>query len=179
MDLTKTKYSFLIQRYKNKIYSYSLYMLKNRMDADDVTQEVFIRIWQHIDKFNVLSAKSWIMRTTHNLCIDFLRRRAVMLKKGAEITEWMEEEIADTCISGNPFVKTEAADMELRIKNAIGSLPQNLKSVFVLHEIDGLKYKEISKVLDMPQNSVKVYLMRARIKLQDELKSYAVKGTVK
>jgi len=151
-------------------------MLRNRMDADDVAQEVLIRIWQHIDKFNMLTAQSWIMRTTHNLCIDFIRRRSVLLKKGAEITEMMEEEIADHSNTGNPFERTEKADMNLKIKEAISSLPQSLKSVFVLYEIDGLKYKEISRVLDMPENSVKVYLMRARMKLQEELKSYVVEG---
>lgn len=176
MDLTKTKYNFLIQRYKIRIYNYALYMLKNRMDADDVTQEALIRIWQHIDKFNLLSAQSWIMRTTYNLCLDYIRRRSALLKKGAEITEWMEEEITDTDSSVNPSSKTEADDMEMKIKEAIKKLPQNLKSVFVLYEVDGLKYKEISKVLDMPENSVKVYLLRARVKLQQELKRYEFEG---
>ena len=151
-------------------------MLRNRMDADDVTQEVLIRIWQYIDRFNILSAQSWIMRTTHNLCIDFIRRRSALIKKEAEITEMHEEEIADFSIGGNPFTAAESSNLDLIIKSAIGRLPQSLKSVFILHEIDGLKYKEIGKVLDMPVNSVKVYLMRARIRLQDELKSYELKG---
>lgn len=142
------------------------------MDADDVTQEVFIRIWQQEDKFNLVSAKSWIMRTTHNLCIDFLRRRAVLLKKGNEITESMEEEIEDRSGFGNPVQQAENSNLDLIIKRAIKNLPGSIKSVFVLYEIEGLKYKEISKVLDMPVNSVKVYLLRARIKLQEELKKY-------
>ncbi len=56
-------------------------MLKNRMDADDITQEVLIKIWKNINQFNILAAKTWIMKTTHNLCIDYLRRRKSELSK--------------------------------------------------------------------------------------------------
>ena len=59
-----------------------------------------------------------------------------------------------------------------KVKEIIQLLPENLKSVFVLYEIEGLKYKEISKTLDMPINTVKVYLLRARKKLQEELRNY-------
>jgi len=59
-----------------------------------------------------------------------------------------------------------------QISLKIKKLPDNLKSVFVLYEIQGFKYREISKTLDIPINSVKVYLMRARKKLQEEFKSY-------
>ena len=47
-------------------------MLRNKLDADDVTQEVFIRIWNNFEKFDANAAKSWIMKTTHNLCLDYL-----------------------------------------------------------------------------------------------------------
>jgi RNA polymerase sigma-70 factor (ECF subfamily) len=176
MELLKSKYSFLISRYKNKIYGYAMYMLRDSMDADDVTQEAMIRIWQNIDKFNLLSAKSWIMRTTHNLCLDFLRRKAAYVKRGGSVTELMEEEIADHSGLNNPGVKTETAEIGQTLKTAIEKLPVSLKSVFLMYEIDGLKYREIGAALDMPVNSVKVYLLRTRVKLQDELKKLAEKG---
>ena len=62
--------------------------------------------------------------------------------------------------------------MNTKIKEHIEELPEQLKSVFVLYEMQGLKYKEISNVLDIPINSVKVYLLRARKKLQEGLKKY-------
>ncbi|MBI3123532.1 MAG: RNA polymerase sigma factor [Ignavibacteriales bacterium] len=169
---TEQKYRFFIQQYKNKIYSYSLYMLKNRMDADDVTQEAFIRIWKNIDKVNALAAKTWIMKTTHNLCIDFLRKRATAFNRESEINEEFEESFAATESTHNPYLTTHFKMMASKVKEAIQRLPENLRSVFVLYEINGLKYKEIAKTLEMPENSVKVYLMRARKKLQEELKDY-------
>jgi len=166
------RYRFLIRQYKNKIYTYSLYMLKNRMDADDVTQEVMIRIWQNIDKFNILASKTWIIKTTNNLCIDFLRRRSVAVKREFEIDEFFEDTYSKNHDSENPYLITHFKMMASKVKEAIQRLPENLRSVFVLYEIEEMKYKEIGKALDLPINSVKVYLLRARKKLQEELKGY-------
>ena len=156
------RYRFLIQQYKNKIYTYSLYMLKNRMDADDVTQEVMIRIWQNIDKFNIMAAKTWIIKTTNNLCIDYLRRRTVAVNRESEIDEFFEDTYSSNTNNDNPYLTTHFRMMASKVKEAIQRLPENLRSIFVLYEIEGLKYKEISKALDLPLNSVKVYLLRAR-----------------
>lgn len=142
------------------------------MDADDATQEVFIRIWQNIDKFNLLAAKSWIMRVTHNLCLDYLRKRKTELNRSYFIDEEMEETVTDEIEINNPAIKTHIMMLSSKVKDAIKELPENLRSVFVMYELQGLKYKEISKTLDLPLNTVKVNLLRARKKLQKELKHY-------
>jgi RNA polymerase sigma-70 factor (ECF subfamily) len=147
-------------------------MLKNKMDADDVTQEVMIRIWENIDKFNFLAAKTWIMKTTNNLCIDYLRRRTVEFKREFEINEEFEETFSSNEVADNPYLTTHMTMMVSKVKEAIEKLPENLKSIFVLFEINGMKYREISVILDLPVNTVKVYLLRARKKLQVELKEY-------
>ncbi len=166
--LTNTKYNFLVQQYRNRVYTYSFYMLKNRMDADDVTQEVLIRIWKNMNKFKLLSAKSWIMKTTHNLCIDFLRKRKKELEKNPLSTDDILDYTTNKQ-SENPVVITESKMIDTKVKEAIKRLPEKIRSTFVLYEIEGMKYKEISKVLDIPINSVKVYIMRARKNLQNEL----------
>lgn len=172
MKLTETKYHFLIQQYRNNVYSYALFMMKNRMDAEDISQEVFIRIWQNVGKFNILSAKTWIMKTTHNLCIDYLRKRKSSYSREYPIDEEFSDSIADSVEVNNPLIRTHVKMMTDKIKTAIQNLPDKLKGVFVLYEIQGMKYREISKSLDMPLNTVKVNLLRARKKLQEELKHY-------
>ncbi len=142
------------------------------MDADDVTQEVMIRIWQNIDRFNMLAAKTWIMKTTNNLCIDYLRKRALSVGREFEIDEVFEDTYSMNTNEDNPYLTTHFNMMASKVKEAIEKLPENLRSVFVLYEIQGFKYKEISKMLSIPLNSVKVYLLRARKKLQEELKKY-------
>ncbi len=166
--LTDTKYNFLVQQYKNRIYNYSVFMLKNKMDAEDITQEVMIRIWKNLGKFNILSAKTWIMRTTHNLCIDYLRRRKSELNKNPYSIDDVSETVENN-EGENPVLQMESKITDEKIKRAIKYLPENLKSVFVLYELQGMKYKEISKSLEMPINTVKVYLMRARKQLQKNL----------
>ncbi|MGA9292903.1 MAG: RNA polymerase sigma factor, partial [Ignavibacteriaceae bacterium] len=65
------------------------------------------------------------------------------------------------------------------LKEAVENLPENLKSIFIMYQMQGMKYKEISMVLDIPINSVKVYLMRARKKLQKDLKEFKNEVPVK
>lgn len=172
MILKNPRYQFLVQQYKNNIYTYAMYMLKNKMDADDVTQEVLIRIWKNLDRFNILAAKTWIMKTTYNLCIDYLRKRSVAVNREYYIDEDLAETVRTMKSEDNPFLITHLNMMASTVKKAIMELPENLRSVFILYEIEGMKYKEISKALDLPLNSVKVYLLRARKKLQEELKNY-------
>jgi len=171
MNLKSIKYNYLFEQYKNDIYNYSLFMLGNRFDAEDTVQDVLIKTWENINRFNILSAKAWMIKTTHNRCLDLLRKRKRNLNNETPIDENLEEN----------FISTNEDDLNTMVNNRIiyeqislkiKKLPDNLKSVFVLYEIQGFKYREISKTLDIPINSVKVYLMRARKKLQEEFKSY-------
>lgn len=168
MIAKEKKYNLLIKQHKNMIYSYALYMLKDPMDADDAAQDVLIKIWEKIDTFNILSAKAWIMRTTHNLCIDYIRKRRPMY----QIDEEFGESYSAPENKSDPHFITQIKMATNRIKEAIKELPEHLRSVFVLYEIEGFKYKEISKTLDVPINTVKVQLLRARKQLQESLKNY-------
>jgi RNA polymerase sigma-70 factor, ECF subfamily len=165
------KYNYLINQYKNRIYSYAFYMMRNRMDADDVTQEVFIRIWKNMGVFNLSSARSWIMKTTHNLCLDYLRSRKAAVERSHFVDEENEEIIKDE-FTYAPDDSAHYSFIEEDITEAVKRLPEKLRSVFVMYEIQGIKYSDISDILEIPINSVKVYLLRARKKLQMELIKY-------
>ena len=171
--LQSSKFDYLIEQHKNKIFNYSLYMMHNRMDAEDITQEVMIRIWQNINKFNFLAARAWIMRTTHNLCIDYLRRNKNQYQKEISIDDNLSERIEDKRNAVMPDEVLNQSLLDINIKRAVENLQERLKSPFVLYEVQGFKYKEISKILDMPLNTVKVNLLRARKQLQKDLKIYA------
>ena len=176
--LKNTRYNFLIQQHKNSIYSYAFYMLRNRMDADDVTQEVLIKIWKNINGFKLTSAKTWIMRTTHNLCIDYLRKRKTNIDRIYSIDDDSFNNLADNGSENDVQKSTHHKIMTDKVKEKIRMLPEELRSIFILYEMDGMKYREISKALDMPMNTVKVYLMRARKKLQKELKNYELQEVI-
>ena len=171
--LQSSKFDFLIKQHKEKIFNYSLYMVHNRMDAEDITQEVMIKIWKNINNFNFYAARAWIMRTTHNLCIDNLRQKGKQMKREISIDENLSERIEDHNYTGSPERVLNGSMIDERIKAAIEILPEIHKSPFVLYEIQGFKYKEISKILDIPLNSVKVNILKARKQLQKELQFYA------
>ncbi len=171
--LQSSKFDYLIENNKNKIFNYSLYMLRNHMDAEDITQEVMIRIWQNINKFNFLAARAWIMRTTHNLCIDYLRRNKKQYQKELSIDDNLSGRIEDKRKAVMPDEVLTQKLLDENLKHTIENLPERLKSPFVLYELQGFKYKEISKILDVPLNTVKVNILRARKQLQKDLKIYA------
>jgi len=148
-------------------------MMHNEMDAEDIAQEVMIRTWQNIDKFNFYAANAWMMRTTHNLCIDYLRRNKLQFQREISIDDNLSEKIEDKQYGTMPEKKLSQNILNEKIKHAVENLPERLKSPFVLYELQGFKYKEISKILDSPLNSVKVNILRARKQLQKDLKVYA------
>jgi len=145
-------------------------MLKNKPDAEDVTQEVLIRIWKNLGNFKISSGKAWIIKTTHNICIDYLRKRSIMNNKEMSFDSMNDDNnFANQSVGSIVYNFPDVLAAE-SIKKAIRKLPEKLRSVFVLYEIEGLKYKEISQALNVPINSVKVYLLRARKELQKQLK---------
>jgi RNA polymerase sigma-70 factor (ECF subfamily) len=171
--MSSAKFDYLIKQHKNKIFNYTIYMMRNQMDAEDITQEVLIRTWENINKFNFYAAKGWMMRTTHNLCVDYLRRNKKKNYKEVQIDEEYHEEITDPGLECNPEKLADKIITDTEIKEAIERLPERFKSPFVLYELQEFKYKEISKILDVPLNTVKVNILRARKQLQKELKQYA------
>lgn len=153
-------------------------MLRNRMDAEDTTQEVLIKTWENINKFNILAAKTWMIRTTHNLCIDKLRKRRNSTYKEITIDEEFADTFEDNNSTNDPMTETHNKIMTENIKRVIKLLPETLRAVFILYEMEGMKYREISSSLNIPINSVKVYLMRARKRLQEELKEYELQEVI-
>lgn len=174
MNMFKSvKYNYLVKQYKHMIYTYSYYMTRNRMDADDITQDTLIRLWENIELFQEKSTRAWIMRTAHNLCIDLLRRRQKSM-----VREYHPDMDDDDAVE-NLGTSDESPEMTVHlrlaaedIKKALENLSDPLRSVFVLYEIEGFKQREIADILKMPEGTVKVDLMRARKRLQMELKSY-------
>ncbi len=153
-------------------------MLKNQMDAEEVVQDVLLRMWNNLGKFNLLSAKAWLMRTTHNLCLDYIRRNNSLNKREPLISESFENRMKDESIEGNPDSLMNKNFIKENIMSAVENLPERLKTPFVMYQIDGLKYKEISKILDIPMSSVKINILRARQQLRKELKEYETEKSI-
>lgn len=134
----------LIRRYQKQVYQYVRNMLLSHDDADDVTQTVFIKIWQNLANFRGDSKLStWIYRIASNETITFIRKR----KPNVDFDEAMPE-LADYLIED---MNLSSHDIEVKLQRALCYLPYKQKLVFVLKYYEDLSYDEIA---DLTQTSV-------------------------
>jgi len=161
--IRELEFKILCRRHGDEIYRYARSLLFNRADAEDATQEVLLRLWTHLPRINLVNIRAWLLRTTRCYCLDQLRHQA-HIATGIPMDQGTLEDLPDE-LAINPSL---AADSSIRLeqaRRALFKLPENLRSVFILYEINGLRYREIAQTLGMPINSVKVYLSRARVQL--------------
>lgn len=153
----------LILKYEGKIYNMCYYLLKNREDASDASQEVCIKIYKSINKFKGDSKFStWIYRITYNTCLDYIKKRK---------DELSYEEVLST--DSNIESKTEgiieARELKFELKRCILKLNNDFKTVIILRDIEGLSYQEIAEVLNIEVGTVKSRINRAREAFKNEL----------
>lgn len=155
----------LVYRYQDRVYGFACYMLKSPADAEDVTQDVLIRLWKGRDGVDADRVLAWLMRVTRNACIDVLRHR----KTVRAVTDGEAEPDEVPHASPSPEAVLEQADDRDVVAAALDRLSEPYRSIVVLRELQGMKYEEISGAMDMPLNTVKVYLHRGRKQLRDVL----------
>ena len=164
--IKKNRFKRIIKEQKNFVYNYAYYFTGTREDAEDLTQEVLLKIWQNMDTVRKGITKSWVSAVTRNLCIDWARRKSVRPDMSTSVEPEDFEQFP------SPSLEVSGAEQEeLRghIEAAIGRLPEKIRSAIILREIEDLKYEEISEVLDIPLNSVKSYIHRGRRMLREQL----------
>jgi RNA polymerase sigma-70 factor (ECF subfamily) len=171
-ELTK-----MVNQYSDSIYRVALRMLNNSTEAEDVLQETFIKALRSIEKFEGRSSLStWLYRIAVNEALMVIRKQkpevAIMQddfseddNEGISISQ-----IVDWCC----LPESELLSNETRVllNEAIQKLPENLRSVFILRDIEGLSIYETAQALDLTETNVKTRLLRARMKLREELSIY-------
>lgn len=141
-------------------------MLGDSAASADVTQDVFIKLWEHRGNLEEERILGWLLRVARNACIDVIRKRKVR----RTVSE-SEDFSIDSLPSRAPLPDQEASSaiFQEHLKKALNALGEPHRSIVVLREVQEYKYEEISEVLNLPLNTVKVYLHRARKTLRKEL----------
>lgn len=155
----------LLRRYRNEVFALSYHFVRNREDAWDISQEVFVKAYRSLRSFRGdASFKTWLMRITANHCKDHL-------KKGRLRTVPYEDALAATAPSGapGPRKKLEASELGAAIQRAVEMLPAKHRTAFVLREHEGLSYQEMANVMHCSLGTVMSRLHHARKKLQRSL----------
>lgn len=152
---------------KNKLYRFANRLVNNVPEAEDVVQEVFIRLWARRDKLNEYrSIEAFAMTITKNLCLDKLKSKK---RNTSELTEKNEQMSEAT-----PYQKVELSDSFLKVKEIMEKLPDQQKMIMHLRDIEGYEYEEIEDILNLSVNTIRVNLSRARKKVKETLiKTYS------
>ena len=165
-----TAFEDTAQRYQRRVYSFARYLLSSREEAEDVTQEVLLRLWRHRQGVDEERLGSWLLRVTRNACYDLLRKRRS--EAAAGVVRTFDDEAAREVASGEPGPQdqAEASDFRRRLLEALADLGEPYKSVVILREVQGLPHREIGEALGIPEATVRVHLHRGRRKLRERLK---------
>jgi RNA polymerase sigma-70 factor (ECF subfamily) len=161
----------LVAKYRDRAWRLAFNILRDREDAWDVTQEAFIRAWQALPSFRGQSAfYTWLFRIVVNVASDRARQRAA--RGRAFGTERVPEEDWERTMvdeAAAPDDEAGRAEQRERIMKALGALPEHHRTIIMLSDLEGLSYREIAEVLDIPMGTVMSRLHHARKRLRDVL----------
>lgn len=145
-------------------------MVRNRSSAEDIAQEVFIKVFSALDRYDPsYPFSSWLNRITSNLCIDFLRRekdrtRSLDQPIGGDDDDLVIQIPARTA---GPDREVESKEMMAVLEEALGALPEHYRIIVILRHQEQLSYEEISETLGIPLGTVKARIHRARNMIMD------------
>jgi RNA polymerase sigma-70 factor (ECF subfamily) len=161
----------LVQKYRDRAWRLAFRVLRDREDAWDATQEAFVRAWQALPSFRGQSAfYTWLFRIVVNVAADRARQRAA--RGRAFGTERVPEEDWERTIVDPGTAPDDAArraEQRERITQALAALPEHHRTIIMLSDLEGLSYREIAEVLDVPMGTVMSRLHHARRRLREVL----------
>lgn len=172
----RAAFSQLVETYSGRLYRLALKLLQNPQDAEDILQETFIKAFRYIQGFDGRSSLStWLYRIATNEALMQLRRKrpeTVSIEEPMEDGEQEQEplQIVDWCCL--PEQELLSSETRRRLDEAVKRLPETLKTVFLLRDIEDLSTAETAEVLGLTETAVKTRLSRARLRLREDLSVY-------
>jgi len=166
-------FELLVKRYRNEVFALSYHFVRNREQAWDVSQEVFIKVHNALARFRGdASFKTWLMRITANQCKDYLKKRRL------ETVSFDDSRYAEDAPSHvlPPDRSLEAQEIGEAVEKALSKLSHKHRTAFILREFEGLSYEEMAQVMDCSIGTVMSRLHHARKKLQKGLTHMGLMG---
>jgi RNA polymerase sigma-70 factor (ECF subfamily) len=169
LDGNVQAFEFLFDKYREKVYRLALRFVRNKEDALEVTQDVFLRVYLGIKKFKTDSKFfTWLYRITVNRAIDFTRKQKARAVQEADtlVLEAEGKAPPGRSVEPDPQELAESRELAAKLQQAVETLSEKHKTVFLLHAVQNLSYKEISQVMGSNIGTVMSRLFYARKKLQ-------------
>ena len=161
-------FGLLMEAYEKNVFNGALQMTGNREDAQDMTQEAFLKAYNSLSSFRGDSKfSSWLYRIVSNVCLDFKRRQARRPSSSLTVEddegENVQLDVADE--SQSPEALLERKLTREAVRRGLQELPDEQRQILLLREIEGLSYDEIGEAMDLEPGTVKSRIFRARKKL--------------
>ena len=163
-EADRQAFTSLLDRHAPRLHRYLVRMIRDHADAEDLTQESFLRVWRHADRWQPDRVRftTWLYRIGHNLCVDRLRKRREV--SHASITEDPEAATAEPDLHGERLSKI--------VRDQIAALPERQRSALVLCHHQGMTNQQAAEVLDVSVDALESLLARARRTLRERLTPY-------
>jgi RNA polymerase sigma-70 factor, ECF subfamily len=144
----------LVERYRKPLFSWFVGMTGSHSDAEDLFQDLWIRVIKNADRFKDVSFRAWMWQIARNLLIDFRRKK----KPDFSLDEVSDEEdhpLLETLVAKGPTPQqdVERTDLAIKAMQAVGQLPAVQREVFLMRVQGDLSFNEIAKILDVPLNT--------------------------
>lgn len=167
LDGNTQAFAILVDRYKNLVFTLALRMVKDREEAEEVSQDTFIKVYKKLNKFKGESKFStWIYKVTYNTCLDRIKTYKKKYNT-VEIDEYTAHHVKTTTTAYDTLVEQEQSQ---QLRNCIDLLPSEDSFLLSLFYFEEQSLEEIAKVIGITANNVKVKLYRSRKKLANILK---------
>jgi len=166
-------FELLVRKHKMAVFNTIYSIMGNTQEADDIAQEVFLKVFTKAGSFRGESSFStWLYRIVVNSCLDELKKRKnKIISYETEFSEGEKLKLKDVLATREGDIIEDLRKKELQdiIQKAMDSLPEKDRIILTLKEIEGLSYNEISQIMKISLGKVKIWLFRARQKLKEKL----------
>jgi len=172
----REQFALMVDTYSTKIYRLALRMMGNEQEAEDILQETFLNAYRALPKFEGRSnLGTWLYRIASNQALMRLRKKnpvSISVDDPIVDDEWDEipRQFVDWCCL--PENELMTAEVFSELDSALDTLSSNLRTVFILRDVNGLSTRETAQVLNISEAAVKTRLLRGRLKLREALSSY-------
>jgi RNA polymerase sigma-70 factor (ECF subfamily) len=172
-------FAVLVKRYQGPLYNFALRHVRNPSSAEEVVQDAFVRLVQNAADFkHEARFSTWMFTIVRNLCIDQLRKLSLRRHPSLEESKRGEEgdgpTLGEQTADSRANVERSAVATEIRerVAQAVDSLPDEQREVFLMREVANLPFKEIAEIVGIPENTVKSRMRYALERLQEALSEY-------
>lgn len=163
----------IVEQWQKMVYNTALSIVQLEADAEDITQDVFIDVFEKLDKFRgEAQLSTWIYRITVNRCLDFEKKKK-RLKNGGLLKQIFFVKAEDEPVNFNhPGVLLDNKEKAAVLFKALKKLPENQRIAFTLHKIEGLPYQEVAEIMQTSLYAVESLMVRAKAGLRKILENY-------